>query len=672
MPFTFKLSKRLALMKASLAAAAAALAACKPIPTTAPQVPSTSVVQVVTAPDTLTLNPYETRQFVAYGRTQAGDSVAVAVRWTASGGAIAADGLYTADTIPGDYLVTATAQPTSAAPFTAASATSPVSGSSRVKNRGQLAQVIETPSTASLLIGRAVQFSVYGKTKNGDSVAVIATWSSSNSAIATVSASGLVTGAAAGSATITAASGGKSAAATVTVSNVRVASVVISPATAGLLVSATLQLSAVTKDSAGNTLTGRAVTWSSGNPAVATVNGSGLLAGIAVGTATITATSEGAAGTAATAVTAATPGTVTDLAVVGVTDTGATVAFTEVNDGTGLPASYDVRYQVGTITWGITATSVTRGTCATPLAGTVIGAKRTCTVLGLTPATAYQFQLTEFRGTLNLNAIFGGLSNIAGATTTPSSTGSGAPQPGPADPIILQDGFESGDLSQWSFQSDAGSSRYSIATDPTRVHSGTRSLQVLFTPTNAYGMITRWFMPGYDEVYVKFFVLFEEGFQNIRPDGAGMHFFVLAGNNINDQYSSWGKPAIVPNGTDYFYAGLDPEEVSLPTLQPLSYYTYWPDMSCCYGNVLFQQAPKVPLIAGQWQEVVFHVKLNTPGQSDGSQTVWLNGVKKLDMQNMRWRTTTDLRLNEIRFDNYMNAAPQIEHVWVDDVTVWRP
>src|SRR6266568_2356685 len=563
MPFTFKLSKRLALMKASLAAAAAALAACKPIPTTAPQVPSTSVVQVVTAPDTLTLNPYETRQFVAYGRTQAGDSVAVAVRWTASGGAIAADGLYTADTIPGDYLVTATAQPTSAAPFTAASATSPVSGSSRVKNRGQLAQVIETPSTASLLIGRAVQFSVYGKTKNGDSVAVIAT-------------------------------------------------------------------------------------------------------------ATITATSEGAAGTAATAVTAATPGTVTDLAVVGVTDTGATVAFTEVNDGTGLPASYDVRYQVGTITWGITATSVTRGTCATPLAGTVIGAKRTCTVLGLTPATAYQFQLTEFRGTLNLNAIFGGLSNIAGATTTPSSTGSGAPQPGPADPIILQDGFESGDLSQWSFQSDAGSSRYSIATDPTRVHSGTRSLQVLFTPTNAYGMITRWFMPGYDEVYVKFFVLFEEGFQNIRPDGAGMHFFVLAGNNINDQYSSWGKPAIVPNGTDYFYAGLDPEEVSLPTLQPLSYYTYWPDMSCCYGNVLFQQAPKVPLIAGQWQEVVFHVKLNTPGQSDGSQTVWLNGVKKLDMQNMRWRTTTDLRLNEIRFDNYMNAAPQIEHVWVDDVTVWRP
>jgi len=461
---------------------------------------------------------------------------------------------------------------------------------------------------------------------------------------------------------------------TVTVHPVPVASVAVSPASPSIAVGQTVQLAAVTKDAAGNVLTGRTVTWSSSNTSVATVSGTGLVTGLTAGTATITATSEGVASTAATTVTAPTnPGTVTDLAVVGVADTGVTLAFTEVTDGTGLPASYDVRYQVGTITWGSTAPSATRGTCTTPVAGTAIGAKRTCTVLGLTPATAYQFQLTEFRGTLNLNAIFGGLSNIAGATTAPSSTGTGGgPQPGPTAIIIIQDGFESGDLSQWGFQSDAGSGRYSITTDPTRVKSGTHSLQALYTTTNAYGMITRWFMPGYDEVYVKFNVLFEEGFQNLRPDGAGMHFFVLAGNRIDDSHSSWGKPAIVPNGTDYFYAGLDPEERSLPTLQPFSYYTYWPDMSCCYGTMLFQPSPKTALVPGQWQEVVFHLKLNTIGQADGLQEVWINGVKKLGQQNMRWRTTTDLRINEIRFDNYMRTAPQTEHVWVDDVTVWRP
>src|SRR3989442_14489432 len=97
---------------------------------------------------------------------------------------------------------------------------------------------------------------------------------------------------------------------------------------------------------------------------------------------------------------------VTDLAVAGVSDTSVTLSFTEVDDGTGLPASYDVRYAVGAISWG-SAPSVTRGTCATPVTGSAIGATRSCTVLGLAPATAYQLQLVAFRGTLNVNAVFG-------------------------------------------------------------------------------------------------------------------------------------------------------------------------------------------------------------------------------------------------------------------------
>src|SRR2546430_143310 len=43
------------------------------------------------------------------------------------------------------------------------------------------------------------------------------------------------------------------------------------------------------------------------------------------------------------------PDAVTDLRVVGVADTAATLAFTEVNDGTGQPASYDVRFAVAPI-----------------------------------------------------------------------------------------------------------------------------------------------------------------------------------------------------------------------------------------------------------------------------------------------------------------------------------
>src|SRR2546425_7752914 len=117
MPFTFKLSKRLALMKASLVpAAAAVLAACQLQDRrgiTGPTLPSNSVVQVVTSPDTVTLEPSVTQQFRAYGWTEAGDSVAITMTWSATDGAISSGGLYTAAPSQGDYEVTATVLQTS-------------------------------------------------------------------------------------------------------------------------------------------------------------------------------------------------------------------------------------------------------------------------------------------------------------------------------------------------------------------------------------------------------------------------------------------------------------------------------------------------------------------------------------------------------------------------------
>jgi hypothetical protein len=91
-----------------------------------------------------------------------------------------------------------------------------------------------------------------------------------------------------------------------------------------------------------------------------------------------------------------------------------------VNDGTGQPAQYDVRFAIAPLTWS-SGQDVSQGTCQVPMAGTVIGNRRTCTVLGLTPTTAYQFQLVAFRGTLNVDAVFGALSNVVNATTQAST-----------------------------------------------------------------------------------------------------------------------------------------------------------------------------------------------------------------------------------------------------------
>jgi len=77
-----------------------------------------------------------------------------------------------------------------------------------------------------------------------------------------------------------------------------VASVAVTPAAATVTLGLSAILQATVKDAAGTPLTGRTITWSSSNPGVAPVASGGVVAGLAGGTATITATCEGKTGTA--------------------------------------------------------------------------------------------------------------------------------------------------------------------------------------------------------------------------------------------------------------------------------------------------------------------------------------------------------------------------------------
>jgi uncharacterized protein YjdB len=116
--------------------------------------------------------------------------------------------------------------------------------------------------------------------------------------VATVSASGLVTAVTIGTATITATSEGKSGTADITVTPVPVATVDVSPSQSDLTVGGTLTLTATPRDSRGNALAGRAVSWTSGAPSVATVSASGVVTATGQGTAVLFATVEGRTGSA--------------------------------------------------------------------------------------------------------------------------------------------------------------------------------------------------------------------------------------------------------------------------------------------------------------------------------------------------------------------------------------
>ena len=174
-----------------------------------------------------------------------------------------------------------------------------------------LTQVVLTPATASLQTGATQQFSASGRLSDGSTSAVTVTYGATGG---TITAGGLYTaGTTAGSFRVIATQQGgplaDTSAVTVTaLAPAPVASVTVSPASAAVVAGGTQQLTATLRDAAGSTLTGRTVTWSSGNGAVATVSASGLVSAVAAGSATITATSEGQQGSSALTVTAAPAG----------------------------------------------------------------------------------------------------------------------------------------------------------------------------------------------------------------------------------------------------------------------------------------------------------------------------------------------------------------------------
>ena len=258
--------------------------------------PPAPVASVAVSPASSTLAIGLTQQLTAATKDASGNALTGrTVAWTSSDTTVAR--------VNSSGLVTTIA----AGPATITATSEGISGTASVTVTppAPVATVAVTPATASIPIGATQQLTAAtrdsaGNVLTGRSV----TWSSDNAA-ATVDATGRVTGASVGTAKITATSEGQSGSSTITVTDVPVATVSVTPASASVQPQGTIQLSVVDKDASGNVLPGRTVVWSSSNGSVAKVDpNSGLVTGMSSGgPVTITATSEGKAGNSAITVT---------------------------------------------------------------------------------------------------------------------------------------------------------------------------------------------------------------------------------------------------------------------------------------------------------------------------------------------------------------------------------
>lgn len=195
---------------------------------------------------------------------------------------------------PGDVDITATSEGKSASlRFTVAA--------------GVPASVAISPRPSLLEQGQTAQLAAAVKDVQGNArTDVSVSWQSTDPATASVSATGLLVAANPSTTPVhiiasAPTSGGKTVADTVTVVVVPIgiASVTLKTLTPILEVGATVQPALTVIGARGQTVVGRPVAWRSSDPAVASVDPTGVVKGIAPGNADITATVDGVSGTVA-------------------------------------------------------------------------------------------------------------------------------------------------------------------------------------------------------------------------------------------------------------------------------------------------------------------------------------------------------------------------------------
>jgi uncharacterized protein YjdB len=247
------------------------------------------LTSITLAPATISIAPGTEQQFTATGNFDDGSTqLLTSVQWSSSATSVLtvdANGLGLA-VGPGTSTVTVTSG--------AISATAAVTVDSAT-----LVSLAIAPSNSFMPAGAVKQFTATGTFSDNSTqdVTQSVVWSSSSPTVASINDLGAVTSIVTGSTTIAATWGAISQSTTLTVSNVKLVSITISPANPRVEAHTSLKFTATGVYSDGSTSTLASVSWHSSKAQFANIRSTGILHGKKAGTLTLSATSSGVTGT---------------------------------------------------------------------------------------------------------------------------------------------------------------------------------------------------------------------------------------------------------------------------------------------------------------------------------------------------------------------------------------
>jgi len=257
---------------------------------------------ITLSPTNVTMPASTLQQFTAVGNFDDGSTqVLVSAAWLSSSPSVL--------TIDGNGLATAVAAGTATVSVTSGS----VSASTSVTvSTATLVTLAVEPLNSSMPVGATKQFQATGTFSDSSThdMTQQVLWSSSASGTATITNLGLASSLTTGSTTVTAMQGAVSASTTLTVSNVTLVSIAISPSNSRVQKGTSLQFTAVGTYSDGSTATLTNVSWRSSKNNLANMRKNGILHAKKAGTLTVSASAFGVTGS--TSVTVGT-GTLTSI-----------------------------------------------------------------------------------------------------------------------------------------------------------------------------------------------------------------------------------------------------------------------------------------------------------------------------------------------------------------------
>jgi len=183
---------------------------------------------------------------------------------------------------------------------------------------------------------------------------------------------------------------------------------------------------------------------------------------------------------------------------------------------------------------------------------------------------------------------------------------------------------------------------------------------------------------GYDELYIRYYMKFDDEYRAVRNHGAN-----LGGRDVKGNDAAWvGMAGIRDVSTrGYFYSGVQPRGKSGSKELEMGFYSYHLDKKGPWGENYDVQR-KIPIEVGKWYCVERHMKLNSvdPGKSDpavadGIEELWIDGQLTIHKGDVRFRRIPHLRIALFSLETYYHGLPEQynrEHpikVYFDNVVI---